>query len=64
VTRAAAAPNAPMVIAATPVTPAAFCVADDSRVIRPPPRAAAGFQLRSFYCWPGRELGHGFSRLI
>src|SRR5688500_518115 len=44
-------------IAATPVTPDAFCAADDRRIVRPPPRAAAGFSLREFSSWPGRELG-------
>jgi hypothetical protein len=31
-----------MLIAATPVALAAFCVADDLRLIPTPPRAAAG----------------------
>jgi hypothetical protein len=49
-----------MVIAATPVTPAAFCAADELRFIPCSPRAAAGLQLRGFYWWPGRQLGRHF----
>ena len=38
----AASRNRRIAFAATPVPPAAFCAADDSRVIPTPPRAAAG----------------------
>jgi hypothetical protein len=43
-----------MVIAATPVALAAFCVADDPRVVRRPPRAAAGLLLRGHNHRPGQ----------
>jgi hypothetical protein len=46
-----------MVIAATTLTPAASGVADDSRLIFTPPRAAGGHGRGIFYCWPGHELG-------
>ena len=49
-----------MVIAATTLTPAAFCVADDLEVIRPSPRAAGGHGRGVFYCRPGLELGLHF----
>jgi hypothetical protein len=52
-----------MVIAATTFAQAAFCAADDSRLIEGPPRAAAGHGRGDFYCWPGRELRGGFSTL-
>jgi hypothetical protein len=57
----------PMVIAARPVTPAAFCVADDSAVVQSSPRTPAGLELRVFYSRPGRGLGlhfRGFRRKI
>jgi hypothetical protein len=59
---ASAREKARMVIAATTFAQAAFCVADDSRLIGGPPRAAAGHGRRDFYSWPGRELGVRFSK--
>jgi hypothetical protein len=50
----------PRVIAATPVTPAAFCIADDFGLIRAWKNAAAGPGRRVFYSRPGRELGQVF----
>src|SRR5688500_2488265 len=50
-----------MVIASTTLTPAAFCSADDPRVVQRTNRAAAGQGRGAFYCTPGRELGGDFS---
>jgi len=49
-----------MVIAATRLTPATFCVADDLKVIRVSKNAAAGQGRSDFYSRPGRDLGLHF----
>jgi hypothetical protein len=41
-----------MVIAATTFALAAFCIADDSRLVSPPPRAAAAIVVRIFIPGP------------
>jgi hypothetical protein len=56
------AAKAPIAFAARPDPPAAFCIADESQVIRSTNRSPAGPGRADFYSRPGQELAREFSR--